>query len=92
MTPLLSNFFEARHKPRRRRTAPGNEVVLPALSKKAGNRGLNAYTHLDRLWESPLRRRPLFNSADLSRALADLAGNGAGKAYVSQFGFANSRV
>jgi hypothetical protein len=81
MTPFLSNFFEARRKnlaggkPR-----PATKLLYQDLSKKAGNRDLNAYTHADRLWESPLRRRPVFNPADLSHALADLAGNGAGKA------------
>jgi hypothetical protein len=71
---------------------PATKLLYQHLTKKAVNRDLNDDTHQDGLWESTLSRLPVFNPAGLPRALAGLAvageGNGAGKAYVSQFGFA----
>jgi hypothetical protein len=71
---------------------PAMKLLDQHLSKKAGNLDLNDYTHADRLWESTLRRRPVFNPEDLSRAFADLAVSGArncaSKAYVSRLRFA----
>jgi len=64
--------------------------VYHHIAKKAGNLDLNAYTYGDWLGESTLRRRPVFNPADLSRAPADPTVSSAQVTVLAKLTFRNS--
>jgi len=69
---------------------PATKLLYRHVSKKVGNLDLNVYTYNDRLWESTLRRRPVFNPAGLSHAPADRAVSGARVTVRAKLTFRNS--
>jgi hypothetical protein len=68
---------------------PATKLLYQHLSKKAGNLDLNDDSHQDRLWESTIRRRLVFNPARVSRAPAALAVSGKGITLRAKLTFRN---
>src|ERR1700730_6071230 len=58
MTPSFQSFLKLATKTSPAAKRPATKLLYQHLSKKAGNRDLNAYTHANRLWESLISRSP----------------------------------